>query len=1359
MSGEELDAGYWYRNLRQRVLLDRAVEVLVGQGFGVFVECSAHPVLTVAMGERDGVHAVGTLRRGKGDWRQMLTAVGAAHVLGVPVDWSVALPGRYPHVDLPTYPFQHERYWLQPDAGGVSVGDDPLWQALDTGDPTALATTLGVDTDTPLRDLLPALRQWRQHQQTSGVIDAWRYTITWKPLPAPQPATLAGHWLILTPPDAPQDDIVAALTRNGAEPVVVTVPTAPDRADLASTLRTALADLRPAGVLSLLAADGQPHPELPGAPAGLVQNLVAIQALLDADVTARLWMISRDAVRAHADDRAANLDAAMTWGLGRVAALEHADRWGGLIDLPADADEAILDRWCRILAAGGEDDQLAVRRDGQYARRLTDASTGGLPPARQWQPTGTALITGGTGALGGRVARWLAESGVPHLVLTSRRGLDAPGADELVADLERLGTRVTVACCDVADRADLAALLDRLAADGDPVRAAFHAAGVVELVSLTDTDPGSFAEVVRAKVAGARNLDALLDTDLDAFVLFSSVAGLWGSGDHGAYAAANTYLDTLAEHRRATGRTATSIAWGVWAPAPGEGRGGMSEGVDRDQLRRRGLPLMDPDVAVVALGDSLNRDDGAVALVDVDWERFIAVFTAERERPLFDDLPQVRRLREAETVAATAHTAPASLLGGRLVGLSRTDADHAALELVCTQAAAVLGHSSAAAIDAERPFTDLGFDSLTAIDVRNRIATASGLTLPTTLVFDYPTPARLARYLVDQVLGAGGEDGPVTAAHTDEPIAIVGMSCRYPGGIRSADDLWQLVLDGGDAIAPFPTDRGWDLTRLFDPDPDRQGTTYVREGGFLYDAGDFDAGFFGISPREAVAMDPQQRLLLETSWEALERAGIDPRTVRGSRTGVFVGANYQDYRSRLHEVPEGLEGHLLTGSVASVVSGRISYTLGFEGPAMTIDTACSSSLVALHLAAQSLRSGECTMALAGGVAVMVTPATFTGFSRQRGMAADGRCKAFADSADGMGLAEGVGMLLVERLSDAQRLGHPVLAVVRGSAVNQDGASNGLSAPNGPSQERVIRAALANAGLSTAEVDVVEAHGTGTKLGDPIEAQALLATYGRDRSGDRPLWLGSVKSNIGHTQAAAGVAGVIKMVMAMRAGVLPRTLHADTPSSHVDWSSGQVQLLTEERGWAADGVRRAAVSSFGISGTNAHVVLEQAPVVEPAPVDSSVSVTPGGVVPWVVSGRSPEALGAAVGSLVDRVSGDGADLVDVGAVGAGLVGRSRFEYRAVSVGGDVQELVDGLRGVQAGRVVGGRLVWVFPGQGSQWAGMALDLLNESPVFRQAIAECEVAFGGLVDWSLVEVLRSGVVPERVDVVQPVLFAVHV
>ncbi|MEU3170369.1 SDR family NAD(P)-dependent oxidoreductase, partial [Streptosporangium sp. NPDC006930] len=894
-----------------------------------------------------------------------------------------------------------------------------------------------------------------------------------------------------------------------------------------------------------------------------------------------------------------------------------------------------------------------VRRGREAFRFMSQARHTGkivLTMPRVWDPQGTVLITGGTGGLGAEVARHLvAERGVRHLLLVSRRGLEAPGAVELQGELIAHGVEVTVAACDMADRDAVAALLAQVDAD-HPLTAVIHTAGVLDDGTITSLTPERLDAVLRPKVDAAWHLHELTqDLDLAEFVVFSSFAGVMGNAGQGNYAAANAWLDALMARRRAQELPGLSLAWGLWAQATGM-TGAMSQ-ADVQRITSAGLPLITTEQGMALLDAALGSDAPLVLPVLLN----LPAMPAQLVPPLLRGL-----VRGTRRTAAVARAADEGALVRQLAGLTQTDRTRFMTDLVRSQAAAVLGHSDSTAVDVRREFRELGFDSLTAIELRNRLNVATGLRLPSTLVFDYPTPAVLGEHLLSEVLGAHGDAIlPVaTVSVGDDPIVIVSMACRYPGEVSSPEDLWRLVVEGQDVMTPLPAGRGW------------EGYSALGlKGGFVSDAPGFDAEFFRISPREALAMDPQQRLLLETAWEVLERAGIDPDSLRGSETGVFIGASGSGYTPGEESL-----GYIMTGLMGSVASGRISYTFGLEGPAVTVDTACSSSLVTIHMAAQALRNGECSLALAGGVTVMTTLAAFAEFGEQGGLAQDARCKAFSDSADGIGWSEGVGLVMLERLSDAQRNGHQVLAVVRGSAINQDGASNGLTAPNGPSQRRVIRQALAVAGLSPSEVDVVEAHGTGTTLGDPIEAQALLATYGQDRPEERPILLGSIKSNLGHAQSAAGVASVIKMVMALQHGVLPKTLHVDEPSSHVDWASGAVELLTETMDWPDMGrPRRAGVSSFGISGTNAHMILEQGPqVAEPETGDAGSAA---GVVPWVVSGKTEEALRAQAGRLAAFMDTRGElGLTDVA---FSLVGsRSVFEHRAVVVGGDRGGLLAG-----------------------------------------------------------------------------------
>ncbi|GAA0223784.1 type I polyketide synthase [Cryptosporangium japonicum] len=1159
-----------------------------------------------------------------------------------------------------------------------------------------------------------------------------------------------------------------ALFRVGWSPLRIAAGPRPgtNRLEVVDRDRTGLAEAlrrtgRPVAVRSDLTATESEHLFV-ACPPTAAEALTMVQDWLAADRPSepRLVFVSRGAVAVEPGE-VPDVDAAAVWGLVRSAQTEHPGRFT-LADVgtfePADVS---------TLLAGVDtgEPQFAVRDGVASAPHLSadgDPRSGAEQHPRLG-PNDVALITGGTGGLGRVIARHLADAwGARHLLLVSRRGPNADGADDLVAELAGAGAHAEAVAADVGDHDALAAVLAAIPPERS-LAVVIHAAGVLDDGTVSGLTPDRLAVVSRAKVDGARHLDALTRArELQAFVVFSSVVGVVGTAGQANYAAANAALDAIAARRVALGHRATALAWGPWDQR-GEAGGGMAADLDDVAVRR----FATAGLAPISIADGLALFDAGCAsrepnLVPIRVERS----SSESDGPR--TVPALLRplVRPRSGAAGRTGTRPAWLAGD----LSAPESEHAAVRFVLDHVAGVLSYTPGVAdAAADRSFKDLGLDSLTSLELRNAVGAATGIRLPAGVVFDHPTPRELARLL----LAAGASPAapaPAVAspAPADDPIVIVGMACRYPGDVRSPDDLWRLVTDGTDAIAGFPDDRGWNLEALYDPDPDRPGTSYTRSGGFLRDAADFDPEFFGISAREALAMDPQQRLVLETSWEALERAGIDPAVLRGSATGVFAGLMYHDYGGRPHEAPETLGGYLLTGSAGSVLSGRTAYTFGLEGPAVTVDTACSSSLVALHLAGQALRAGECSLALAGGVTVMATPATFVEFSRQRGLSADGRCKSFSAAADGTGWSEGAGMLVLERLSDARRNDHPILAVIRGSAVNQDGASNGLTAPSGPAQQKVIRQALSTGGLRPADVDAVEAHGTGTRLGDPIEAEALIATYGEHRPADRPLRLGSLKSNLGHTQAAAGVGGVIKMVLAMRHELLPRTLHADPPTPHVNWTD-QVRLLTEPVAWPArpDRPRRAAVSSFGISGTNAHVILEEPPAARPG---DPPTVPP--VLAWPLSARTPAALrdqAERLWSYLDREPG-----VAPAAVARTLAGRPALEHRAVVSGPDRPTLLDALavlaRGADADGVVTGpavsgappRVVFVFPGQGAQWEGMGRRLLDESPVFATRIAECERALAPHLDWSLTAVLRGAVdAPPltRVDVVQPTLFAVMV
>ncbi|MEV6191898.1 SDR family NAD(P)-dependent oxidoreductase [Streptomyces sp. NPDC051920] len=1136
-----------------------------------------------------------------------------------------------------------------------------------------------------------------------------------------------------------------------------------------------------------------PRPAVDTEPAAAASELAALAlaelrdliALTQDRLPARVLWVTRGAVAAGAGDTVSGLAQSVLWGLARSARAEHPHLGLTLVDLEPEGPDpvgpltAAVTHTCEpelayrdgallvprlVRTRRADAPRIPAGRPDEPAAPTDDATLRAVaPPALVGRevlvPTdGTVLITGGLGAVGLHIARLLAERGVPRLLLTSRQGPSDPRAAEAAAELAALGTEVEVAECDVADAAALAGVVAQVG-DTLPLRGVVHCAGILDDGVVADLTPERLARVLRPKVDGAAHLHRLTaDTPLDLFLLISSAAGVFGNPGQGNYAAANVFLDQLAHHRQALGLPAVSLSFGAWA-----GEGLAAEHADLDRMARLGHRALTPDQGRELVELALRRGTPHLiaSALDLPRLRAAAAATDDGTAALWRSLLPAPRTVPQGGVG----------LADRLARLPEADRAARVLALVREEASRALGLPSTESVRPDQPLRELGMDSVTAVELRNRIGTRIGARLPATLLFDHPTAARLSAHLLATALATGGRttrggapeprSPRTTSAASDEPLALVGMACRLPGGVSDPEGLWHLVAEGRDAVGPFPADR-WDLESLYDPDPDALGTSYAKEGGFLDDLESFDAGFFGITPKEAAAMDPQQRMLLETTWEALERAGIVPAELAGGNTGVYVGMFGSDYLSgtRLDE----LDGYVGTGSAPSVASGRLAYTLGLNGPALTVDTACSSSLVAVHLAAQALRSGECDLALAGGVTLMVTPGTFVEFSRLRGLSPTGRCRSFSDDADGAIWAEGAGMLVLKRLADARRDGDEILAVLRGTAVNQDGRSQGLSAPNGPAQEQVIRRALELSGLEPGDIDYVEAHGTGTTLGDPIEANALAEVFGTSRPDGHPLYLGSLKSNIGHAQAASGVAGLIKVVQSLRHQSLPRTLHAGTPSRHVDWEDSGLQLLRETIPWHTSDrrVRRAGVSAFGISGTNAHLIVEEA-VAADAPPEKETA--PGARL-FVLSGRGEAAVRGQAARLARHLDDDVA-LPDVAHTLARH--RSHFEHRAAIVTGDRDELRTRLTGLAAGRMPltppraeqSGKVAFVFAGHGGQRPGMGLELAAESPAFRQELARIDSAVLRQVGWSVLDVLRA---PEefapldRTEYLQPVLFAVN-
>ena len=1313
---------YWVRHVRSAVRFVDGVQALRLAGTEVFLELGPQATLvglvSAALPDED-LSLYPSLQRKRGETESALAALGGIICNGGEADWTGVFGHRQSRVDLPTYPWQRSRYWL--DEQALRARTDPTEKSI--------YRTAWLDRTRPTADV--------PHQST-------------------------GAWLVLREVDTSSAPLIEALSAHGCELTIL-----PSNADDQAIQDALASETRWQGVLLLGRQHAPPEgPEGPEGPTSAAEMVTSTsRALAPLPVLARvlggsknpppLWIITRGACSIGEEADVCPIQAAQ-WGMGRVFALEHPEAWGGLVDLdPAhpvtDGDVTAL---LRELLDPNSEDQIAFRNDQRLAPRLIRAAATGPGAAATICAEGTYLITGGLGSIGLQLATWLVEKGARHLLLTGRRGLETPGAAEAIEALRARGAEIRVAAVDVAQQEAMEPLLSALK---PPLRGIFHAAGFGPHAPLSETDEALLARTLAPKVAGGWALHQLTKTlSIDFFVSFASGAGVWGGAHQGAYAAANAFLDGLAHHRHACGLPALSVAWGMWRES------GMATPENLAELAEIGVLGM-PSKHALAVLDQLLRG-GAVqrTATRMNWRRFVPVYASRARRLFLSELAPAEQM-PAESVDDTDATA-------RWRGLSSQELRAQLREEVGEAIAEVLGFDDRSAVDDDAGFAEQGLDSLMAGTLRLRLQRALGVRLSSTVAFDHPTVLRLTEHLLTDILQLEKADTPTpTASHReDEPIAIIGIACRFP----HADDpesYWNLLQRGEIAVSEVPESR-WQSEDYFDPDPQAPGRSYVKVGGFISGIEDFEPTFFRISHREAATLDPQQRLMLEVMWEALENAGEDPSALRGSATGVFVGVGPNEYAERLEELADpGIAQYGATGSPVSFTSGRVSFFLGLQGPSLAVDTACSSSLVALHLACKSLRSGESERAIAGGVNVLVSPRSFVAMSKIRALATDGRCKTFGADADGYGRAEGCGVVILKRLSDAEHAGDRILGLIRGSAVNHDGPSSGLTVPNGPAQQALVAAALAEANVAPDSVDFVECHGTGTSLGDPIEVQALAAVYGQDRLEAQPLVIGAAKANLGHLEPASGIAGLIKLVLMFEHGAIPGQPSLGELNPLLDWDDLPVVVPRESLPWPrrAERPRRAAVSSFGLSGTNAHLVLEE----PPAPPSRANTPTRSTEL-LVLSARTEAALNAQAGRLAAHLQAH--PKLALGDLACSLAtARAALQHRVAIAASQPEAAIEALTLAGSGQTPIGasrqrsssstpRIIFVFPGQGSQWIGMGQSLLRDEPTFRATMATCDAAILAESGFSVLEELRRPKESSKlgaIDLIQPTLFAIQV
>ncbi len=1394
----KLDGAYWRRHARQPVEFAKSVHTLADLHCTMLLEIGPQPILTAAAlrawpDPATAPRAVASMRKNIADHRQITEALANAYIVGHRPDFG-ALAGSARKLDLPTYPFQHRQYWFKEQRvtpahapAQVAAARTETVRLLEDGRFDELAALLGGNgNQQPVEMLKQLAAQHNQERSVQSIADS-RYEIRWEKSAASSAKAGEGSgWLLIGDDAGAAQPVVDALTAGGHRHRIIGLPVSDaDEERLATALRAAAAEEPELRIVLLAALDSDT--------ATSTRSLLRMQhrvlggtrrlfrAAATAELRAPIWLVTRGAQRVTKSDAVSPVQTCL-WGFGRAAALEYPRLWGGLVDLPAAGapDDGVWSRLIdRMVAAprgsASSEDQIALREQAVYVPRLTRRS--GQPAAKPLalRDDATYLVTGGLGGVGMEIAGYLAAHGARHLVLTSRRTPGDAAQQRIQALHDQHGCDVRVITADVADLHDVARLVSTIQAELPPLAGIVHAAGEIGNTPLQTLDDAEIDRVFAGKVWGAWHLsEAIADMKLDFFLCTASISGVWGSGGQSAYSAANAFLDGLAWQQREHGYV--SVNFGPWSAA------GMADEAARAQLDKRGVRPLSPADALAGMADVMGGSSPQGVVAKIDWASFLPLYQMAGKRGFLTELQQ-----EVPDSAPELAASGTTQLVERLTAAPVQQRKKLVVDYL-RDAVAEVTRIDPAEIREEAGLFDLGMDSLMAVELRRRLERAVGKELPATLAMDYPRITDVANFLINDVLSlsapAAAQAVPVaapvtqTTGRTDEPIAIVAVACRFPGA-PDPESYWELLSGGVDAIREIPDDR-FDVDEYYDPDPEAPGKIYTRYGGYLDKIDGFDPEFFGISPREAVWMDPQQRLMLEIAWEGLERAGYSPAGLRGSRTGVFVGVAANEYSQLLNaNSVETIEAHFITGNALNVIAGRVAFALGLEGPAMAVDTACSASLVAVHQACQALHSGDCDMALAGGVNVLVSPASIVATARARMLAADGRCKTFDARANGYARSEGCGILVLKRLSDAERDGDQICAVIRGSAVNQDGASSGLTVPNGGAQQRLIAATLARAGLVGGDVDYLEAHGTGTSLGDPIEVQAAAAAYGVGRDPNRPLLIGSVKTNIGHLESAAGIAGLIKVVLSLQHGVLPQILHFENPSPHIPWDSLPVRVVDKPIPWHANGrPRRAGTSSFGFSGTNAHVLIEEAPpatavaqdvspgdTAEPESGHDLVNVLP-------LSARSPQALAA----LAQRYAGwldqhPDVDIADVCFTAA--VGRSHFEHRAALVVESVEGARELLHGLAENRLGPGAMrgecgdppktAWLFTGQGSQYPGMARELFDTEPVFAETVRRCAEAVDGMLPRPLLEVLfdtssDAGETLRHTSFAQPALFAVE-